>query len=301
MTEREREQRFDALQRTAARGLGRDASELAGESIVVVPSVTLDRVVDRRAPVQAYEERFLFLLLLLRQPRLQLIYVTSTEIDPDHHRVLPRAAARRHPESCPGTAAPGRRARRFAEPADREAARAPATDRADPRAHPRSGRSRHLVPYNVTSLERDLALALGIPLYGADPRLLPLGTKTGCRRLFAEEGVPHPLGYEDVDGLDALLAAVARLRAERPRVEEAIVKLNEGVSGTGNAVVDLRGLPEPGSAGEHAELEGRVRGMAFELAEMSFEQYLAKLEERRGSSRSESAASSCAARASSCA
>ena len=62
--------------------MGRDASEPAGESIVVVPSVTLDRVVDRRAPVQAYEERFLFLLLLLRQPRLQLIYVTSTEIDP---------------------------------------------------------------------------------------------------------------------------------------------------------------------------------------------------------------------------
>ena len=55
---------------------------LAGESIVVVPSVTLDRVVDRRAPLQAYEERLLFLLLLLRQPRLQVIYVTSTEIDP---------------------------------------------------------------------------------------------------------------------------------------------------------------------------------------------------------------------------
>ena len=31
---------------------------LAGESIVVVPSVTLDRVVDRRAPVQAYEDAF---------------------------------------------------------------------------------------------------------------------------------------------------------------------------------------------------------------------------------------------------
>ena len=60
---------------------------------------------------------------------------------------------------------------------------------------------------------------------------LPHGTKSGCRRLFAEEGVPHPLGYEDIDGLQSLVAGLARLRSERPRVSEAIVKLNEGVSG----------------------------------------------------------------------
>ncbi len=28
----------------------------------------------------------------------------------------------------------------------------------------------HLIPYNTTSLERDVALALGIPMYGADPQ-----------------------------------------------------------------------------------------------------------------------------------
>ena len=31
-------------------------------------------------------------------------------------------------------------------------------------------------------------------MYGADPRLADWGTKTGCRRLFAEEGVPSPAG-----------------------------------------------------------------------------------------------------------
>ena len=31
--------------------------------------------------MQAYEERLLFLLLLLRQPCLQLIYVTGREVD----------------------------------------------------------------------------------------------------------------------------------------------------------------------------------------------------------------------------
>ena len=59
---------------------------------------------------------------------------------------------------------------------------------------------------------------LGIPLYGADPVHLPFGTKTGCRRLFAEAGVPHPLGYEDVRDVDGVVDALARMRAAKPAV-----------------------------------------------------------------------------------
>jgi hypothetical protein len=54
-----------------------------GESVVVVPSVTVDRVGEGSGSLmQAYEERFLFLLLLLREPRLRMVYVTSTPIAP---------------------------------------------------------------------------------------------------------------------------------------------------------------------------------------------------------------------------
>ena len=51
-----------------------------GESIVVVPRV-VDKPGERGPSRQAYEERLLFLLLLLRQPRLRIIYVTSLPID----------------------------------------------------------------------------------------------------------------------------------------------------------------------------------------------------------------------------
>ena len=50
-------------------------------------------------------------------------------------------------------------------------------------------------------------MALGIPMYGADPRFFPLGTKTGCRRLFAEEGVRHPIGFEDLHTIDEVVDA----------------------------------------------------------------------------------------------
>jgi hypothetical protein len=138
------------------------------------------------------------------------------------------------------------------------------------------------VPYNSTELERDVALSLGIPMFGADPRLSPLGSKTGCRRLFAEVGVPHPLGAEDLRQLDEVADAVIAMRAERPGMPGVIVKLNEGVSGAGNALVRLDGLPSPGSHDEHAAVLGRLEEMELESSVTPREVYLAKLREGAG-------------------
>jgi hypothetical protein len=44
--------------------------------------MSLDAAALSGAEMQAYEERFLFLLLLLRQPRAEIIYVTSQPIHP---------------------------------------------------------------------------------------------------------------------------------------------------------------------------------------------------------------------------
>ena len=253
-----------------------------GESVVVVPSVTIDRVDERSGSLaQAYEERLLFLLLLLRQPRLRMVYVTSMPIAPsivEYYLAL-----------LPGVIPSHARAR-LSLVAVQDGSPRPLTAKLlerprlvkDIRSLIPDRRRSHLVPYNTTPLERDLALALGIPMYGADPELFHLGTKSGCRRIFAEEGVRHPLGFEDLHGLDEVVDALARLRAAAVGVGEAHVKLNEGVSGGGNALVDLRGLPPPGSAGELSELRERVRAMQFELPDMPFDGYVAKLAERGG-------------------
>lgn len=52
------------------------------QTIVVVPSMSVDMDCSG-SELQAYEERFLFLLLLLRQPRARLVYVTSQPIQPN--------------------------------------------------------------------------------------------------------------------------------------------------------------------------------------------------------------------------
>jgi hypothetical protein len=140
----------------------------------------------------------------------------------------------------------------------------------------------HLVPYNTTELERDLAIRLGIPMYGADPRHFELGTKSGCRKLFEQAGVSYPLGSEDLRTPDDVVAALRRLRAARPAVRSAVVKHNEGVSGAGNAVVSLEGLPAPGDAAEPAALAARLQSMKFESARQRYELYMGKLAELGG-------------------
>ena len=79
----ERDRRFARLQTQMPEVWRAMRLNQEGESVVVVPSVTVDRVNQNSGSLtQAYEERFLFLLLLLRQPRLRMVYVTSMPIAP---------------------------------------------------------------------------------------------------------------------------------------------------------------------------------------------------------------------------
>src|SRR6266478_2767301 len=250
------------------------------QTIVVVPSMSIDAI-GSGTLMQAYEERFLFLLLLLRQPRARLIYVTSQMILPniiDYYLDL-----------LPGVIPSHARPRLFLiAPLDGSAR--PLSDKLldRPRLIKRirslimDPARAHLVPFNTTSREKELALRLGIPMYGADPKFFPLGTKSGCRKIFTEENVPHPLGHENLGRKEDLIEAIAQMRARKPSIKQVLVKLNEGVSGEGNAVIDLTGLPTPGDSKELAMLEERLRAMQFELEGVTYESYMKKLQERKG-------------------
>ena len=216
------------------------------QTIVVVPSMSIDAI-DSGAVIQAYEERFLFLLLLLRQPRARLIYVTSRTILPsiiDYYLDL-----------LPGVIPSHARQRLFL-PSPMDGSVRPLSEKLLDRPrlieHIRSlimdPDRAHLVPFNTTNREKELALRLGIPMYGADPKFFPLGTKSGCRKIFMDEDVPYPLGREDIGSKKDLVDAIVQMRMTKPSIRQVMVKLNEGVSGEGNAVIDLTGLPAPGDS-----------------------------------------------------
>src|SRR5262249_44278809 len=131
------------------------------QTIVVVPSLTIDIGAEKGALLQAYEERYLFLLFLLRQPRARLIYVTSGQIlqtTTDYYLDL-----------LPGViSSQARRRLHLVSPLDGSGR--PLTEKLLERPRllqqlrdliPDRDRA-HLVPYNTTEIERDLAIELGI-------------------------------------------------------------------------------------------------------------------------------------------
>lgn len=265
--------RFEALQRKLV-PLWETISSLTNhpQTIVVVPSISIDVMV-HGAELQAYEERYLFLLLLLRQPRARVIYVTSQPIAPqviDYYLgllpgiIISHARARLHlvspndSDTIPLTVKLLQRPRLI----DRLRSLIPDPDHA------------HLVPFNTTIRERDLALRLGIPMYGSDPKHDHFGTKSGGRKLFAACGIPHPIGFEDVRSFDEVVEAVRELRRLRPDAPSGMVKLNAGVSGQGNGVIDLRGLDARPSAEAVAQ---RVRDVTLESDEIDFDTYIERL------------------------
>src|SRR4051794_24120171 len=50
------------------------------QSVVIVPSRTIEKFHEPAAETQAYEERLLCLLLMLRDPEIRVIYVTSNPV-----------------------------------------------------------------------------------------------------------------------------------------------------------------------------------------------------------------------------
>src|SRR3954470_12230345 len=230
------------------------------QSVVIVPSRTIEKFHEPAAETQAYEERLLCLLLRLRDPELRVVYVTSSPVaEPivDYYLSLLPAQIREDARS--------RLTMLSADDASIRPLSAKLLERPTLLTRIRWAIPDHedasLVPYVCTELEYALGKELGLPVHGADPALAHLGTKSGGGGLFARAGVAHPLGIENVCTRADVIAAIIRLRAVRPRLGQVVVKLDDGVSGEGNALVELRGLPCPGAKAELGRIADRVDAM----------------------------------------
>ena len=250
-------------------------------TVVVVPSRTIEKFHEPPAETQAYEERLLCLLLKLRERTLHMVYVTSMPVAQDiveYYLGLLPADIRddaRDRLTMLSTEDPSLRplsAKLLERPTLLTRIRWEVTDH----------EAAHLIPYVTTELEFALGKELGIPVMGADPALAHLGTKSGGRELFARAGVAHPLGVEHVRSRADVIAAIARLRAVRPRIGQAVVKLDEGVSGEGNAIVELRGLGRTGTRAELLKIAERVDAMRLQAANVSHYEYFERLEQGGG-------------------
>lgn len=212
-------------------------------TLVVVPSLSLPQDELRRITgARSYEERLLFLLLTLREPRVKVVYLSSAPIDPDiidyYFAFLPD----------PDDAAKRLTLISLDDPWSQPLTRS-LLDRPDAIERLRSAidGDAWLVPFVLSDLEEELASLLNVPVYGPATSLSYYGSKSGAREVGHEAGVPMARGFADVRTELEIEEALEALPGER-----VIVKLNDGYSGLGNAIVPKadRSLINFSAAGE---------------------------------------------------
>ncbi|MGH2722082.1 MAG: peptide ligase PGM1-related protein [Actinomycetota bacterium] len=212
-------------------------------TLVVVPSISFPPgVLAKIAGVRWYEERLLVAALLLRRPDLRMVFVTSSRIDP--------ATVAYYLRFVPDPADARRRLRLFhvGDPSigsltGKLLGRPDLLD--DIRSAAGDGGGGWLLPFNVTALEQRLSVAVGLPLYGPHPDLVWLGSKTGAREVARRAGVAVLDGRERLFSVEEIAGAVEEIRGRRAGLRAVMIKLNNGFSGQGNAIVDVRHGPRP--------------------------------------------------------
>jgi hypothetical protein len=239
---------------------------------VIVPSLTLDPAeMTKLSGAPFYEERLLFLLMRLRNPRARVVYVTSQPIHPmvlEYYLQLLMGIPASHARArltllCVYDNSPRSLTEKILErPRVIERIR-------DSIADPQRA---YLTVYNSTNLERQLAVLLGIPMNAPDPRLLVSGSKSGGRKLFNEGGIDHPLGHEDIRSVDEIVASLLELRTRRPALRAALLKLDHGFSGEGNARFEYPAVVNQASVRE------ALRDLQFTVATESVPAFLSKFE-----------------------
>jgi hypothetical protein len=216
---------------------------LAAKTVIVIPSLTLDEeILHKIKGAHYYEERMLCHLMLLRMPHTHLIYITSLPIDPiiiDYYLHLLPGITGYHSKqrltliSCFDASKKSLTQKILSRPRVIERIK-----KSIPAGYPA-----HLSCFNVTDAERSLAVKLNAPVYGCDPDLQYLGTKSSSRKIFKSCAINVPVGFEDLSTEEDIIRSLFQLKISNTRLEKAVVKINDGFSGEGNAIFSYRNAP----------------------------------------------------------
>jgi hypothetical protein len=255
--------------------------KLAPRTVIIIPSLTMDEeILSKIDGIIHYEERLLCMLMLLRLPRTHVIYVTSMPIDPviiDYYLHLLPGITGYHAQrrltllSCHDSSSKSLTKKILERPRLIQRIR-----ESIPVDH-----GAHMACFNVTPFERSLAVQLQVPIFGCDPDLYELGSKSNSRKIFKECGIPIPDGFEDLRTEDDIINALLKLKMQNKTLRKAVVKINDGFSGDGNAIFFYKGIEEQSDWKQwiRDELPKHLKMVAEDL---SYEMFLKKYHDMGG-------------------
>lgn len=209
---------------------------------IIIPSLTVDiEELKKLDGIVHYEERQLFNLLSLKDPSTHVIYITAVPLHPSvinyYLSFLEDNDAKK----------------RLTFFSTFDSSMKPLTQKIldRPRLQAKIRRTVEKIgPYTAnmicfipTDLEHALAKALNASLEASPSDVQFWGSKCGSRQIFKHCEVPCPRGvYESIWDVDELVKQISILLKEIPDVKRIVVKLNEGFSGEGNAILEIDGI-----------------------------------------------------------
>jgi hypothetical protein len=255
--------------------------KLAAKSVIIIPSITLDQEILAKVDGHVYyEERLLCMLMLLRMPRTHVVYITSTPVDPviiDYYLHLLPGITRSHALqrltmlSCYDSSPKSLTEKILDRPRLIERIR---------KSIP-PGNVCHMACFNVTKHERTLAVKLEMPVYGCDPELFEQGNKSNSRKIFRQCGLDVPAGFEDLRNEEDIINALTDLKLGSPSLKKAVVKMNDGFSGEGNAIFSYEGIQE-GTEWKQWIAENLISKLKIVAADLSYKEFMYKFQSMGG-------------------
>src|SRR6185503_7957300 len=114
------------------------------------------------------------------------------------------------------------------------------------------------------------------PIYGCNPGLSWLGTKSGSRTIFKNIGIPLPAGFENLQNEGDIATALYQLKKNKPALQKAVVKMNDGFSGEGNAIFYYKDIDAENENAEHIIRQKMPEYLKAVAADVDYEKYIQK-------------------------
>jgi hypothetical protein len=213
--------------------------KLSEIDIVVIPSLSFDpSTIKHVEAINFYEERSLWFLYLLNHLKKRIVFTSSHTIC---QRIVDYMLS-----LLPNTTAEEAKTRLLMMPCH-DNSYEPLTLKLlrRPRARARIlnfvRKDRAVLHVFVsTGVEKMLADRMEIPSMGCDPEFGYFGTKRGSRQVFHAAGVRHVYGnYRDLWTVDEIASEILALWKGKPTLTGVVIKINEGLSGFGNGILEL--------------------------------------------------------------
>lgn len=215
-------------------------------TLLLIPSISFgDFVLKQYQGPQFFEERYLYFLTFLKQPRTNIILVLSDGMEyavydyfAEHIGRCLDMNALEWTKRIARITVPGMPAKSLTHSIVQHPEYVKKI-----KEHITNSNNTFIEFFRVAEEEIELSRLLDVPIYGLSASAINLNTKSAARKLFAEVGMNIPRGFEDLFSLEEIFQKL-RILFSQSQVKKTVIKVNDAGSGLGFIFTNRDEMPD---------------------------------------------------------